>query len=454
MEQELQADIVVIGGGSAGIIAATAAARSGADVLLVDRYGFIGGTGTIIHSLASFLDDKGRAVIGGLAEEFVREVAKLGGTDGHRLDPILNSTTPMDVEIFKYVAMDMPRRAGVRFLLHTWLVNASVREGVVESITVLNKSGMQSIRAKTFIDCSGDGDLAASAGAPYEKGNADKKLQPLTMTFRMANFDRERFVSYLIEHPEELRIEEWPSNLVKDDLIKDAGFAFFAGFEGLVKRVYNETGYKLPRNRVHFYCLPRPGFVQLNISRVTGKDATDAQQLTDAEIEGRYQVMEISRFLIRHVPGFEDSYLLDTPVQIGVRETRRIMGEYVLTREDILDQRQFPDVIGQGIYPVDIHHPSGVGSTLIQPSAAYQIPYRILTPQQLENVLIAGRCVSATHDALAAIRVIASCMMMGQAAGTAAGMTSGSNDHGRVKQVRIRDLQDKLVRDGAILPPM
>jgi hypothetical protein len=448
----LEADVVVIGAGSSGLMAATAAARNGADVLLVDRYGFIGGTATIIHSFLSFRDEQGEAVIGGLPEEFMNKVQTLGGSIGHQRDPILTSATPTDVEIFKYAAMEMALGSGVRLLLHSWFESAQTVDGVIESITVFNKSGHQTLRAKCFIDCSGDGDVAAAAGAPVESGDSDGTSQPMTMTFRMAGFDHTRFVSYLAEHPDELNIgDEWPAQLTLDYLKNEKRFTFFAGFEKLIKRVYEETGYKLPRNRLHFYCLPRDGYVQINTSRVLGKDATDAIQLTEAEIEGRRQVWEISQFVRKYVAGFEDAYVIDTPMQIGIRESRRIMGEYVLTRKDVLESTNFPDAVGQGIYPLDIHHPQGLGSTIIKPNVPYKLPYRILTPRNLENCLVAGRCVSATHEALGAIRVIANCMMMGQAAGTAAAIAARSNRPGRVKEIRIEELQSKLVEAGAIL---
>ena len=448
----LKADVIVIGAGSAGIMAATAAARSGADVLLVDRYGFVGGTATIIHSFLSFRDEQGEAVIGGLPEEFMNKVQTLGGSIGRQHDPILTSAPPTDVEIFKYAAMEFVLSAGVRFLLHSWFVGAKVVDGVIENITVFNKSGQQTLEAKCFIDCSGDGDVAAAAGAPVEFGDSAGSNQPLTMTFRMAGFDHDRFVSYLAEHPEELNIgDEWPAQLTLDYLRNETRFTFFAGFESLIKHVHEETGYKLPRNRLHFYCLPRSGYVQINTSRVLGKDATDAIQLTEAEIEGRRQVWEISQFVRKYVAGFENAYIVDTPMQIGIRESRRIMGEYVLTKKDVLEPTEFPDTIGQGIYPLDIHHPKGLGSTIIKPNSPYKIPYRILTPRNLQNCLVAGRCVSATHEALGAIRVIANCMMMGQAAGTAAALASRSNKPGQVKEIRIDQLQAKLVEDGAIL---
>jgi len=451
-KSQLEADVVVLGAGSAGLMAATAAAATGANTLLVERHGFLGGTATIIHSFLSFRDEDGNAVIAGLPERFMEEVASLGGSMGHQYDPILTSATPLDVEIFKYVAMNMAEKAGVRPLLHSWFVDANADDGVIRSITVYNKSGHQEIKAKVFIDCSGDGDLAVAAGAPYEKGGDGGGTQPMTMTFRMANFDHDRFVDYLARHPEELDIgDEWPAHLTVDYLRNTRNFSFFAGFEKLVQRVYEETGYKLPRNRVHFYCLPRPGFVQINTSRVTGLDATDAFQLTEAEMQGRRQVMEVAQFLKKYIAGFEDAYVLDTPMQIGIRETRRIMGEYVLTKEDILEGRQFPDAVGQGIYPVDVHHPKGLGSTIIKPKQPYKIPYRILTPRAVQNCLVAGRCVSATHEALGAVRVIANCMMMGQAVGTAAAIVSRGNDVPNVKNIRIDELRSQLAEDGAIL---
>ncbi len=445
----LRADVVVLGGGSAGVVAAIAAARKGADTLVVERYGFLGGTATIIHTYVSFLGDNGVPVIGGLPEEIIREVVRLGGGRGHLPDPTSMSATPVDIEVYKYVAMEQVRQAGARCLLHTWFVSAEASDGAIRNVAVYNKSGYQRIEGKVFIDATGDGDLAVAAGAPWEQGNAEGGLQPLTMTFRMAGFNRERFVRYIVEHPEEVeKPKTWSTGFSADYFTTHPDFPFFKGLDKLVARVARETGYQLPRDRVHFSVLPRPGMVQVNIVRISGIDAADAAQLTDAEFQGRRQAFESVQFLVKHVPGFEEAYLLDTPMQIGIRETRRILGEYVLTKDDVLEGRKFPDAIGQGIYPLDIHDPGGRAMVHLQPKAPYQFPYRILTPRGLSNCLVAGRCISATHEALGAARVVGNCMVMGQAAGTAAALAVQQGVG--VKALDAQVLRAELAKDGAI----
>jgi hypothetical protein len=446
-ETAYKADVVVLGGGTAGVPAAIAAARNGVSCLLIERYGFLGGTATIILVMAGFSDRNGNLVIGGIPNELIEEMVRLNGSTGHVPDPVSESCTCVDPEILKYIAMEMTLKAGVRPILHSFFYESDIKSNSIDTLSIINKSGIQNVKGRIFVDCSGDADLAASAGAPFNK---DENLQPVTMTFRMGGFDKPNFMIYLEEHPEELEwAPTWTDGFTLEYFKTHENFRFFKGLDKLVARVKEKTGYEFPRDRIHFIFLPREGEVQLNTTRVRGIDSTDARSLTQAEIAGRRQVMEEMRFLVDNVPGFEHAYLIDTSVQIGLRESRRIDGDYTLTKEDTLSGRQFEDSIGKGVYPVDIHDPTGRGMSIYRVEKPYTLPYSMLVPKKIDNLLVAGRCASMTHEGLASPRTMPTCMVMGQAAGTAAALCVKNNAIPR--EVDIKELQRTLRQQGAIL---
>ncbi len=446
-QKKFEADVVVVGGGTAGVPAAIAAARNGVRCILVERYGFLGGTINIIPAMAGFQDRNGRQIVGGLPNEIVQRVIDLGGSSGHIPDPVGESVTFVDREIYKYAAMDMAIRAGVKTILHSFFFEADRKNGNIQSVRICNKSGVQTVAGKIFVDCTGDADLASTSGVPCRK---EEILQPVTMTFRMAGFDMERLLKYVEEHPEELeKADTWSDAYSIEHLRKHKTSTGFKGLDKLVERVKRQTGYEFPRDRVHFGLLPRKGEVLLNTTRVTGVDPTDVEALTKAEIESRIQVMEEVSFLKKNVPGFESTYLLDTSVQVGVRESRKIEGEYTLTGEDTLNGRQFDDAIAKGVYPVDQHDAKGRGMRIYRVKKPYSIPYRVLVPKNVDTLLVAGRCISATREGLASPRTIPTCMAMGQAAGTAAALSVKRKTSPRCLDVRV--LQRTLRKQGVLI---
>jgi len=405
-----------------------------------------------VHTWAGFQTRHGEQVVGGIGNDIVNKLVELNGSTGHIPKSIPESVTLVDPEVFKYVAQKMCIESGVRVLLHSFFVESYAPDGTISSITVYNKSGRQDIHARFYIDCTGDGDVAAKSGCIYEVGRrSDGKCQPLSMTCRVAGFDRKRFVDYMRDHPEEMaKADTWTRGLDIGSIDgSNEVFTSFKGLNQLVARIEHEYAYVFPRERVNFALTPIEGIVYINSTRVTGVDATDAEGLTTAELSGREQVMDIVKFLTRFVPGFESAYLLDTSIQIGVRETRRIIGDYVIERDDVLDGTRFDDVIAQGIYPLDIHDVDGRGMEHRNVSRPYQVPYRSLIPKGLENIFVGGRCVSSTHEALGALRVIPNCMAMGQAAGTAAALAYRQHTTS-VRNVNVVDLQGVLRDQGAI----
>jgi len=438
------ADVLVVGSGPAGLGAAIASARNGASTLLVERYGFLGGnlTASLVGPcMTSYSLDGSTQLIKGIFEEMVLRMERLGGaihpskiSAGSEYSGFIvfghDKVTPFNPEVAKMVAMEMCLEAGVELLLHTFVVDTTVEAGAVTGVVAASKSGLQALRAAVTVDCSADADVAARAGVPFQIGRAEDGLtQPMTLFFRVRNVDDERVKAYVAAHPEDYR-----------------------PFASLVQQARERGEFPIPRRGVGMYRTLEPGVWRINTTRVQRLYGTDARDLTRAEIEGRRQVRALMAFFRKWLPGFEHVELLDTATQIGVRETRRIQGEVVLTLEDLAGGREFEDVIALAGYPVDIHSPTGDGGGATGELATaniYQIPYRALVPARIDQLLVAGRSLSATHEALAAVRVMPPAFAMGQAAGTAAAIAVAKGVAPR--RVSVAELQATLVRQGAYL---
>lgn len=436
-------DLIIAGGGPAGIAAGVAAGRLGARVLMIERYGFLGGmsTAALVNPWLTFHNAQGKQVVAGIAQEIVDRLMDLDACPGHLRDTVgfVYSVTAFDPEVLKYVAQEMLTEAGVRLLLHSFIVDARMQGDVVQSVIVRNKSGEQEYSARYFIDCTGDGDLAALAGAPFEKGRRpDGATQPMTMNFRVGGVDLAPVVKYIRENP-----QEFYHQMTFDHLEPLTGVSGFF-------TLWKEANLPIPRDRLLFFAGVRKGEVNVNTSRIVGKDGTNVLDLTDAEVEGKRQVKMIVDFLRAKIPGFENCYLIALPTQIGLRETRRILGDYQLTGEDVLNGRRFDDGIARSAYPIDIHNPKDTGLTFMgAPDDAYDIPYRCLLPQKVENLWVAGRCFSATHEGHSSARLTITCMSMGQAAGTAAAMALEQRCSPR--DVDVTTLRERLRKQGSIV---
>ncbi len=415
-------DVVVIGGGSAGCSAAVAAAEQGAAVVLVERQGFLGGTGAMVldtfygfytpgsveHKVVGGVPDR---VIAGLERRAM--VLKRPNTYG------AGAGLTYDPETLKLVWDELAAAAGVNVLHHCTFVDV-LREGDrVVGVVLATKQGLRALRAPSLVDASGDADVAARAGAPFEDAGADGSAQSLTTTFRMFDVD----VAAARAFPKE---------------------ALWARMREVAER----GEYDLPRREGSIHATPFANVMHTNLTRVAGVDATDPEQLSRAEREGRRQAFEYARFLREHVPGYEGAHLGGLSVQIGVRESRRIRGEYWLSRDDVLGAASFPDAVARCGAPIEEHH--GGGDTrweYLPDGATYDIPYRCLLPREIEGVVVAGRCLSASHDAHASVRSMGQCMAMGQAAGVAAALAQGGNLRG----VDVGAVRERLVEMGAVL---
>lgn len=446
MDQNMKAyDVVVLGGGPAGITAAISAARNGASTLLVERYGFLGGmsTAALVYPWMTFHSAVGDQVIKGLAQEIIDRLQERDGSPGHLRDTIgfTYSLTPYHPEIYKVVAFEMLQEAGVEILLHTSAIDVSGENGRIKQIVLNNKSGTTSVSGKFFIDATGDADIAYMSGAPWEQGNSNQKVQPMTMKFRMKGVQLHEVKQYIKDNRDQFYEKTMFDQLDELPLTSISGFY----------QLWEQANLSIPREGVLFFAGPAEDEVLINVSRVSGLDPTNAADLTKAEYEGRKQVLELEQFFKKYIPGFQHASVSEVGSQIGVRETRRIIGHYVLNGVDVLDARRFPDVIARSGYPIDIHNPEGKGITanFIREGGAYDIPYRCLVPQKVSNLLLAGRCISTTHEAQATTRLTPSCMAIGQAAGTAAALAvqlNCAND-----EVPIDKLQSKLLEQHAEL---
>jgi len=418
-----QADVVVLGAGSAGATAALAAAGTGADTLLVERYGFLGGTSTmVLDTFYGFYlpGDDTRRVVGGLPWEIVERLRAFDMVLERPSSYGAGMAVTYDPPTLQVVWEQAAGAAGVRLRLHTFCTDVLVEDGRVTGLIVDGKSGLGLIRAKMFVDASGDADLCFRAGVPFEPAGTDGAAQSLTTTFRLANVDEARAMQ-----------------VKRADLVRLMHEANLGG------------DFRLPREEGSVHRTPLAGIVATNMTRVTNVDATDPAELTKAELEGRRQALEYARFLRERVPGYERACLINFSTQIGVRETRRVYGEHRLTREDVLAARKFPDAVAQCGAPIEDHHAGNDTIWEYLPAGeTYDIPYRSLVPLGIDNLLIAGRCLSATHDAHASVRSMGQCMAMGQAAGAAAALSLA--DQTLPRQLDITRLQQRLRADGAL----
>ena len=426
-------DVVVVGSGAAGSTAAIAAGRAGANTLLIEKLPFLGGNSTAVLDTFYGFYTPGEApvkVVSGIGDDVIDGLRRLG--------PVLERPNTYGAgtgvtylaEHLKVVWEGLVVDAGARVLLHAFVQDADVTEGRVTGLTVATKAGLLHVDARVFVDASGDADVCHHAGFEYELAGELDPAQTLTTTFRMANVDHER-----------------RKQVSKDDL------------QALMTLAGESGEYDLPRREGSDHITPVEGMtatVMTRLDHVVHREdgdvanATDPDILSAAEIAGRRQALEYARFLIDEVPGYEAASLISLSTQIGMRETRRVYGDYRVTREDVLGAVQFEDQIGLCGAPIEDHVPgTGTKWEYLPEGKAVGIPFRSLVPRDGVNVLTPGRCFSATHDAQASIRSMAQCMAMGQAAGTAAAMAATGD--GMVREVDPVRLRDRLTADGATL---
>jgi hypothetical protein len=441
-------DVLVVGGGNAGCAAAIAAARHGARTLLAERYGFLGGTATaaMVGPWMTFHSGRER-IVGGIAQEIVERLVRAGASPGHIADSsdYVPTITPFDPEIHKALLFEMMREAGVRLLLHAYVVDALVDGDTVVGARFATVGGMREYRGRVVIDTTADAYVAASAGVPTQQGDDRGRVQPASLMFRLSHVDLTKLAAYVRMHPDQMRTS------LKTHERTAPALTAVAGLSALWQQAREDGIVDVPRELVSFFISPYPDEVTVNMTRVVDIDPLDPDDLTRAEVEARLQTTQLLRFFRERVPGFEHARIAATGTQIGIRESRRIVGRYTLTRDDVLQARRFDDAVARSAYPIDIHNPSGSGTTTqrLREGESYEIPYRCLVPINREQLLVAGRCISTTHEALASTRLTPTVMTLGQAAGTAAALSRGARV--RVGDVDVAALRAELVRDGVDL---
>lgn len=412
------ADVVVVGGGPGGVGAALAASRGGAKTVLIERFGCLGGTWTsgILSAIMPY------PFVKGYFDEVEQRLTEAGG---YKKDPNWGGAS-YDSEIAKYVLEQMLIESGVRIYYFVQLSGVQVEGSRVKAIEVSSKEGRHRVEAQVFIDSSGDGDLSALAGVPSEVGReSDGAVQPMTMIFKMAGIDSEKGWKAREEDP---------------------------GFEKAWRLAKERGEVSVPREDVLCGGLPREGQWHFNTTRVIGKDATKVRDISEAMIEARRQVQEVAAFMKKYIPGFENAYVLETAMHIGVRESRRIYCDYTVTAKDVIELTDFPDTIARGDWFIDIHSPTGEGTERIYPpeGQSYQIPYRSTTARGVDNLLVASRCIDSTHEAHAAIRITPQVFAIGQGVGTAAALVI-EHQLPSTRAVDITELRLRLQKQGALV---
>lgn len=414
-------DLIVVGGGFSGVAAAIAAARQGMDVLLVEKGNCFGGAAVncLVNPFMCYWthDPKTKEKVylsNGIFREILSELKAIGG--------LAENGCMFDEEYLKIVLQRMVLKEGISVLFHSYLTGVKMEDGLLKGIIVANKEGNQEYDARYFIDTTGDGDLAVLAGYPYQLGRPDDHLcQPMTLCFRVAGVDLEKF--------EKNRSKINP----------------------LYQQFQREGKIKNIREDVLIFHNMINGVLHFNSTRIVKKNPVNALEKTQAELEVREQVLELFNFLKENIDGFQNSQLLSTAMEIGVRESRMIQGEYVLTQEDLVSCTKFEDGVVCANYDIDIHNPEGSGTShyYFKDGEYYTVPYRSLCPKGSRNLLVAGRCISSTHEAQASYRIMPICCCLGEAAGAAIAVC-GKKDSD-VKNIDMPAYQSYLKEHGLII---
>lgn len=473
-------DVVVLGGGTAGSIAAIAAARTGARTCLVEKGGYLGGTCHELANVTPFHNSSGERIVGGLPQELVQRIAANDGVHGnaHLRNPtgIGGSFTPLDPDTMKRTLFTMAVEASVHIWLHTAFLVADAPQKALRSVRVFNKSGFHELSGAVFIDATGDADVVASAGAEYDQDVPEAALNA-TLLFRVGGVDTCAFIDDARNSPHKIVLLADPflrevrgleaRTLMREEVhhIYDCPYIYLSNLvrDYIPRSEWGEwaiTGEqkaewgRLKPFASRFSIMPaakRDDVVTVNATSVTF-DATRSDALSHAELEGHRQVQLAMSVLRRYIPGFEKSFLQSVSPSISVRSSRRVRGDYMLTRADIESRRRFPDVIARGAYPMSVQSPEQpeVRQHLFVPEGGdYDIPYRCLVPERVEGLLVAGRCLSASREAIGSARMGAQCMAYGHAAGVAAALAVRAGASPR--SVSASRLRQELASQGAIL---
>ena len=446
--KEYECDVLVVGGGPAGFGAAVAAARNGASTILIERNAMLGGmatTGLVGPFMTCYDDDCTEQIVKGVFDELcLRTEAKGGAIHPSKVDGMTTYSsyyirshchvTPYLSEILALTMDEMVLEAGVKLLYNVQVVDVIREENRIVGVIAAIKEGLAIFKAKTFIDCTGDADIAYFAGAPTWAGDKNNGLmQPATLFFEMGGLDREKFVG-------ELEAKKNAGEL---------GIPSHNCWSWYIAEARKNGDWTLQRDEIGNYEMPLSNRWKMNCTRIPGVDATKTEDVTYGLIEGRKQVQEVMNFMRKYVPGCEHAELIQVASALGIRETRHIVGKYELTIPDIMEQKHFDDAICTFAYAVDIHDPNGDGGVLQEVNHYYTIPFRCMVPVECENLLVSGRSICGSSEAAASYRVMPCCIALGQAAGTAAAL--GIQAGCEAAAVDMKLLRKTLIEQGAVI---
>lgn len=452
-------DVIVVGGGPAGIMSAMASGKAGASTLLLEQNGFLGGAAVagVLGPISPFhFNDE--QVINGIPQDFVDRMVQENGSTGHMktIDPFGSGDSLgfYDREKYKYVAAKMLSEFGVDILYHVFISDVLCNHNTVNGVTVVEKNGNKTtFKAKVVVDATGDGDIAVRAGENYVIGDASTHLMsPASAMFEMANVDTDVLFKYIQDNIADFEFYTDVVPMREFSHRFDQHYFVAQGFKTLVKKAIEKNELVFGRDSVLLLNGIHPNSIHFNSTRVCGGDPLSAAGLTKTEIDGRNQIDSVSEFMIKYVPGFENAYVSVTNSNIGIRESRHIEGCYTLTGGDAVEGRKFKDVVSRGYFPVDLHNPeggSGYGSGGVWHTLkdTYDIPYRCLLPKHIDGLVLSGRCISGTSEAHGSYRTQGGIMGIGQAAGVAAALSALSNVQPR--QMEVEQIQQKLISFGA-----
>ena len=425
------------------MMAAEAAAKDkNLKVMLIEQRGYMGGNLTIGLPILSYLGPKGNQVIKGGAQKFIDRMWAKNAASEHYPCKNHMSFTLVDPDQVKTVAWEMMDDAGVEVLLYVFVADTIVENGKVKGVIIESKAGREVILAKTVIDCTGDGDVAFRAGVECNKGDENGGMQPPTLMFLMRGVEVQKLRDAICNEPEKYDMDVMPTSQFRKKKF------ITVGLRGRIAEA-QQKGYNVPVSRTILITGLRDDEIWVNMTRVSGVDSTDPVSYTQGEHDARKQMYDVMAYLRDFVPGFESAWLERAAAFMGIRESRVIVGKYVMTAQDILEQKPFEDAIAVAGYPVDIHHAKGGDCTMLFCEDAYQIPYGVLVPQTIEGLLVAGRCSAMDHEAMAATRVMSTCMALGEAAGVAARIAIA--DGVEVSGVDVAKVQQALLENGAFL---
>lgn len=446
IEAVKEADVIVCGGGCAGVVAAIASSRNGARTILLEKTSVVGGTAAngLVGPFMTCFDPKGEhQLVKGIFDEMIRRMEEKGGaihpsktgqvsSYGCYIKLRHNNLTPFHPEALKMVMMEMLLEAGVEVYLGISILDVEKEENRIKSVIAFDGSRLVSFEGKQVIDCTGDAFVSLKAGVPCDMEDVETGLQPMTLFFWIYNADDKKIEEYLSQDEENR----------------------YLPYHKLIEEARARGRFPINRNKIGLYHMVNEGEWRLNTTRIQGKNPVDEESMTQAYVDGLKQVEFLMEFF-KTLPGLENARIAQSGACVGVRESRRIRGEYILTEKDLVENTPFEDGIALCSYPVDLHPAKGAltGTSYKKEKTdvaeVYQIPYRVMLPQKVENLLVAGRCVSATHEALGAIRVMPPVFAMAQAAGTAAALCV--KEGCGPKELAIDELKQQLRADNHCL---